>query len=127
MFDQLFSHGFFHADPHPGNVFVTPAADGAGRDGRAWTLTFIDFGMMGEVTDSLRHGLQRLMIAVASRDSKALVESIHEVGVLLPSADSAELERAMTQLFARFGGMGLAELQQVDPRELRDFAMEFGD
>ena len=33
----------------------------------------------------------------------------------------------MTQLFARFGGMGLSELQQVDPRELRDFATEFGD
>jgi predicted unusual protein kinase regulating ubiquinone biosynthesis (AarF/ABC1/UbiB family) len=127
MFDQLFSHGFFHADPHPGNVFVTPAAGRVGRDGRPWTLTFIDFGMMGEVTDSLRHGLQRLMIAVASRDSKGLVDSIHEVGVLLPSADSAELERAMTQLFARFGGMGLAELQQVDPRELLDFATEFGD
>ena len=83
--------------------------------------------MMGEVTDTLRRGLQRLMIAVASRDGKGLVDSIHEVGVLLPSADSAELERAMTQLFARFGGMGLAELQQVDPRELRDFATEFGD
>jgi predicted unusual protein kinase regulating ubiquinone biosynthesis (AarF/ABC1/UbiB family) len=83
--------------------------------------------MMGEVTDTLRRGLQRLMIAVASRDGKGLVASIHEVGVLLPSADSAELERAMTELFARFGGMGLSELQQVDPRELRDFATEFGD
>jgi predicted unusual protein kinase regulating ubiquinone biosynthesis (AarF/ABC1/UbiB family) len=90
-------------------------------------LTFIDFGMMGEVTDTLRRGLQRLMIAVAGRDSKGLIDSIHEVGALLPSADSTELERAMSQLFARFGGMGLAELQQVDPRELRDFATEFGD
>ena len=97
------------------------------RDGRAWTLTFIDFGMMGEVTDSLRRGLQRLMIAVAARDGKGLVDSIQDVGVLLPSADTVELERAMTQLFARFGGMGFAELQQVDPRELRDFAMEFQD
>ncbi len=128
MFDQLFSHGFFHADPHPGNVFVTPRGERAdASDGRAWTLTFIDFGMMGEVTDTLRRGLQRLMIAVAARDSKGLIDSIHEVGALLPSADSTELERAMSQLFARFGGMGLAELQQVDPRELRDFATEFGD
>jgi predicted unusual protein kinase regulating ubiquinone biosynthesis (AarF/ABC1/UbiB family) len=127
MFDQLFSHGYFHADPHPGNIFVTPAPGGGAAGGRTWTLTFIDFGMMGEVTDSLRRGLQRLMIAVASRDGKALVESIHDVGVLLPSADTAELEIAMTQLFARFGGMGLSELQKVDPRELRDFATEFGD
>ncbi|WP_457099192.1 ABC1 kinase family protein [Microbacterium sp. P5_E9] len=128
MFEQLFSDGYFHADPHPGNIFVTPIAGAPdAATGRTWTLTFIDFGMMGEVTDDLRRGLQKLMIAVASRDGKALVESIHEVGVLLPSADTEELERAMTELFARFGGMGLSELQQVDPRELRDFATEFGD
>ena len=90
--------GFFHADPHPGNIFVTPVGAERRRDagGRAWTLTFIDFGMMGEVTDTLRRGLQRLMIAVASRDGKGLVDSIQEVGVLLPSADTVELERAMT-------------------------------
>lgn len=127
MFDQLFSQGFFHADPHPGNIFVTPGTKGTDADGPAWTLTFIDFGMMGEVTDTLKSGLQRLMIAVAARDGKGLVDSIHDVGVLLPSADTGELERAMTQLFARFGGMGLSELQEVDPRELRDFATEFGD
>jgi predicted unusual protein kinase regulating ubiquinone biosynthesis (AarF/ABC1/UbiB family) len=47
--------------------------------------------------------------------------------VLLPSADTAELERALTQLFARFGGMGFAQLRDVEPRELRDFADEFGE
>jgi predicted unusual protein kinase regulating ubiquinone biosynthesis (AarF/ABC1/UbiB family) len=124
MFDQLFLHGFFHADPHPGNIFVTPLGDG---EGRAWRFTFIDFGMMGEVPDALRQGLQRLLIAAASRDGKGMVDGIRAVGVLLPSADTAELERAMTKLFARFGGMGFAELQDVDPREFRAFAIEFGD
>ncbi|MDF2555293.1 MAG: ubiB, partial [Microbacterium sp.] len=126
MFDQLFAHGYFHADPHPGNIFVTPLgtdADGATE----WRLTFIDFGMMGEVSDSIRTGLRQALVAVAARDGKRLVEAIQEVGVLLPSADTAELERAMTQLFARFGGMGFAELRDVDPREFREFAVEFGD
>ena len=91
--------------------------------GRRWKLTFIDFGMMGEVPEGLRRGLRRVLIAVASRDGKGLVDGIREVGVLLPSADTAELERAMTKLFARFGGMGFAELQEVDPREFRDFAL----
>jgi predicted unusual protein kinase regulating ubiquinone biosynthesis (AarF/ABC1/UbiB family) len=127
MFDQLFVRGFFHADPHPGNIFVTPVARASGESGRTWVLTFIDFGMMGEVPDGLRHNLQRLMIAVASRNSAQMIESIRAVGVLLPSADTGELERAMTALFARFGGMGFAELQRVDPREFRDFAREFGD
>jgi predicted unusual protein kinase regulating ubiquinone biosynthesis (AarF/ABC1/UbiB family) len=126
MFDQLFDHGFFHADPHPGNIFVTPLADDD-PSGRAWKFTFIDFGMMGEVPDTLRQGLRRLLISAASRDGKGMVSGIQDVGVLLPSADTAELERAMTKLFARFGGMGFAELQEVDPREFRAFATEFGD
>ncbi len=125
MFDQLFTNGFFHADPHPGNIFVTPILEPV--DGRAWKLTFIDFGMMGEVPSNTRSGLRKLLIAAASRDGKGLVDAIRDVGVLLPSAETTELERAMTQLFARFGGMGFAELREVDPREFRDFAVQFGD
>ncbi|MBX3100418.1 MAG: AarF/ABC1/UbiB kinase family protein [Salinibacterium sp.] len=124
MFDQLFVNGFFHADPHPGNIFVTPRS---GTEGRPWSFTFIDFGMMGEVPSTLRQGLRQLLIAAASRDGKGMVAGIREVGVLLPTADTAELEQAMTKLFARFGGMGFAELQEVDPREFRAFAAEFGD
>jgi predicted unusual protein kinase regulating ubiquinone biosynthesis (AarF/ABC1/UbiB family) len=146
MFDQLFSTGFFHADPHPGNIFVTPRAavpvpagsapalpgeavpvapEGAG--GHPFTLTFIDFGMMGMVPPTTRAGLRKMLIAAASRDGKGLVDAARNLGVLLPSADTSELERAMTQLFARFGGMGFAELREVDPREFREFAVQFGD
>lgn len=137
MFDQLFRDGFFHADPHPGNIFITPVervTNAAAPSSRvtdaaspAWRLTFIDFGMMGEVPDGLRRGLQQVIVAVAARDGKRMVDSIRGVGILLPSADTAELERAMTELFARFGGMGLAEVRQVDERELRSFAIEFGE
>ncbi|MHA7156122.1 ABC1 kinase family protein [Arthrobacter sp. TMN-50] len=133
MFDQLFTNGFFHADPHPGNIFVTPTRGSIPNlpNGKTaphpWKLTFIDFGMMGEVPPSTRNGLRKLLIAAASRDGRGLVTAISDVGVLVPSADTAELERAMTQLFARFGGMGFAELREVDPREFIDFAVEFGD
>jgi predicted unusual protein kinase regulating ubiquinone biosynthesis (AarF/ABC1/UbiB family) len=129
MFDQFFVHGYFHADPHPGNIFVTPlqpSADAA-AEGPRWRLTFIDFGMMGEVSSDVREGLRHVLFATAARDGAALVRAIEEVGMLLPSADTRELERAMMQLFARFGGMGFAELRDVDPREFRDFAVEFGD
>ncbi|MBD1536913.1 AarF/ABC1/UbiB kinase family protein [Arthrobacter sp. S1_S22] len=125
MFDQMFTNGFFHADPHPGNIFVTPVTAPAGD--RPWKLTFIDFGMMGEITSSTRSGLRKLLIAAAARDGRGLVAAINDVGVLAPSADTVEMERAMTHLFARFGGMGFAELREVDPREFRDFAVEFGD
>lgn len=129
MFGQLFVHGFFHADPHPGNVFVTPLAPAAtnAAGGTPWQLTFIDFGMMGEVSDQLRAGLRGALLAVAARDGKKLVDSILKIGALLPSASTVQLERAFTQLFDRFGGMGFAQLRDVDPREFQDFAVEFGD
>lgn len=125
MFEQLFTNGFFHADPHPGNMFITPIAGSSAE--RPWKLTFIDFGMMGEVSPKTRSGLRKLLIAAAARDGKGLVAAISDVGVLVPSADTATLERAMVQLFARFGGMGFAQLRDVDPREFRDFGVEFGD
>lgn len=126
MFDQVFTHSFVHADPHPGNIFVTPRAASA-PGSRNFRLTFIDFGMMAEVPDNLRDGLRMLLIAVTARDSRGLVRAAQEIGVLLPSADTGELERALSTLFSRFGGMGFAELAKVDPREFTDFADEFGD
>ena len=128
MLDQVFTHSFVHADPHPGNIFVTPAPSGSlSPSERGWHLTFVDFGMMAEVPDGLRAGLRSLVIAVAGRDSRGLVAAAQQIGVLLPSASTADLERALTALFARFGGMGFHELRDVDPREMHDFAVEFGD
>lgn len=133
MFDQVFTHGFVHADPHPGNIFVTPlplTGDRGGEPNGAappWRLTFVDFGMMAEVPTELRSGLRALVIAVAARDGQAMIEAAREIGVLMPSAETGELERALAQLFARFGGMGFAQLKHVDPREFREFGEEFGD
>ncbi|MFB9310012.1 putative unusual protein kinase regulating ubiquinone biosynthesis (AarF/ABC1/UbiB family) [Agromyces hippuratus] len=133
MFDQVFTHGFVHADPHPGNIFVTPlpptTVHGDGPNGSVppWRLTFVDFGMMAEVPAELRSGLRALVIAVAARDGRAMIDAAREIGVLMPSAETGELERALSQLFARFGGMGFAQLKHVDPREFREFGEEFGD
>ncbi|MEO8263834.1 MAG: AarF/UbiB family protein [Pseudolysinimonas sp.] len=120
-FQQIFVSGFFHADPHPGNIFVTP------EDGGAWHLTYVDFGMMGEISDSLRSGLRDFALAVVARDGRALIAAFERLGVLLPTADTEELERAMSASFDRFGGMGVAELRAIDQREMERFAREFGD
>jgi len=120
-FEQIFVAGFFHADPHPGNIFVTPGGEGG------FALTYIDFGMMGEIPDDLRQGLQQFIFAVAARDARGWVVATQRLGVLLPSADTVELERAITALFDRFGGMGVAELTRIDPRELEQFALQFSE
>ena len=123
-FEQFFVTGFFHADPHPGNIFVKPMPEESGVD---FTLTFIDFGMMGEINEDLRNNLQRFLFAVASRDARGWVAACERLGVLLPSADTVILERAITELFDRFGGVGVGELVQTDPRELREFAIRFSE
>jgi predicted unusual protein kinase regulating ubiquinone biosynthesis (AarF/ABC1/UbiB family) len=125
-FQQIFVSGFFHADPHPGNIFITPGRSESG-DGSAWRLTYVDFGMMGEISDSLRSGLRDFILAAVGRDGRSLVASLERLGVLLKTADTNELERAMTALFDRFGGMGVAELQTIDPRELEKFARGFSE
>jgi predicted unusual protein kinase regulating ubiquinone biosynthesis (AarF/ABC1/UbiB family) len=123
-FEQIFVHGFFHADPHPGNIFVSKGSPESGVD---FKITFIDFGMMGEISDDLRRGLQGFIFAVVSRDARSYVEAMRRLGVLLPGADTLELERAVTALFERFGGLGVAELTQTDPNEIKEFALQFTD
>ena len=123
-FEQIFNHGFFHADPHPGNIFVSPSVTG-GRGN--FNLTFIDFGMMGEISDELRVGLQRFIFALVARDARGCVDAMQGLKVLLPSADSVELERAIAAVFSRFGGVGVAEITQTDPKVFRELAIEFSD
>jgi predicted unusual protein kinase regulating ubiquinone biosynthesis (AarF/ABC1/UbiB family) len=123
-FEQFFVTGFFHADPHPGNIFVKAMPADSEID---FTLTFIDFGMMGEINEDLRNNLQRFLFAVASRDARGWVSACERLGVLLPSADTVILERAISELFDRFGGVGVGDLVQTDPRELREFAIRFSE
>jgi predicted unusual protein kinase regulating ubiquinone biosynthesis (AarF/ABC1/UbiB family) len=121
---QIFEDGFFHADPHPGNLFVTPIP--AAEDKKAgWQLTFVDFGMVGTVGEHLRDGLRDLLIGVGTRNAARVVESFQTLDVLLPGADLKLLEQAEAQLFDRFWGMSMSELRKVNHGEMRQFAMQF--
>jgi predicted unusual protein kinase regulating ubiquinone biosynthesis (AarF/ABC1/UbiB family) len=126
MFDQVFINGFFHADPHPGNVFIEPLPE-RHESGLSWRMNFIDFGMMGEVPSSLGKALRTTVIAAASRDGAGMVDGMREIGVLMPTADTVELERALTRVFDRFGGISFVELQTIDPREFKAFVNEFSE
>ncbi len=122
---QIFEDGFFHADPHPGNLFVTPleGVDAAGA--RRWALTFIDFGMVGRVPENLRAGLREMLLAIVTQDGARLIRSFKTLNVLLPSADVKLIELASMQLFERFGNMSISDLRQLDPAELVGFGLQF--
>jgi len=119
---QIFSEGFFHADPHPGNLFVEPA--NAKHD---WRLVFVDFGMVGQVTPKIRAGLREAAIAIGTRDSARLVHAAVTMEALLPSADVDRLIEAETAVFDRFWGKTMKELRDTKPEEMRAFMREFRD
>jgi predicted unusual protein kinase regulating ubiquinone biosynthesis (AarF/ABC1/UbiB family) len=132
---QIFEDGFFHADPHPGNLFVTPQArplqpqdgkevehDNAGTE---WLLTFVDFGMVGRLSPEMLSGMREMVIAVGTRSASRLVKSYQQLGVLLPGADIELIERAEARLFDRFWGKSMRELASIGQKEMLEFAREF--
>jgi len=123
---QIFEDGFVHADPHPGNLFVTPlGADGDSP--RKWKLTFVDFGMTARVPEGVRDGLREMLIGVGTKDSSRVVKAYQQLGMLLPGADLKLIEQAESQVFDRFWGMSMSELRKTNPDELRKFAHQYRD
>ncbi|NDG01302.1 MAG: AarF/ABC1/UbiB kinase family protein, partial [Synechococcaceae bacterium WBB_32_011] len=80
---QLVRFGFFHADPHPGNLAV--AADGG--------LIYYDFGMMGQVSPRLRRRLGAMVRAAALRDATGLVQELQKAGVIEAGIDPGSVRR----------------------------------
>jgi predicted unusual protein kinase regulating ubiquinone biosynthesis (AarF/ABC1/UbiB family) len=126
---QIFEDGFFHADPHPGNLFVMPKTESSETtpSNPEWKLTFIDFGMVGRMRPEMRDGLRELLIGVGLQDASRVVRSYQILGILLPGADISLLERAESEMFKRFWGKGMDELTNIKMEEVHAFAYEFRD
>jgi predicted unusual protein kinase regulating ubiquinone biosynthesis (AarF/ABC1/UbiB family) len=121
---QIFENGFFHADPHPGNLFVEPLSTG-GDSSSSWQLTFVDFGMVGHVPPGTRAGLRELAIGLATKDASRMVKSYQMLHVLLPSADLDLITQADARVFERFWGKSMDELRHIPFDEMHEFAKEF--
>ncbi|MCX8024862.1 MAG: AarF/ABC1/UbiB kinase family protein, partial [Thermanaerothrix sp.] len=124
---QIFEDGFFHADPHPGNLFVHPLpadVENGETVQPAWQLVFVDFGMTGTVPPDLMDALREVLIGVASRDAARLVQAYQRMGILLPTADLGLIEKATQEVFDRFWGKTLAEIS-MSPDEVLTLLVEF--
>ena len=119
---QIFEDGFFHADPHPGNLFVDPQPNG---EQAAWQLTFVDFGMVGQITPAIREGLREIVIALGTKDSGRLLKAYKLLNILLPGADLELIQQAEAAAFERFWGKSMDELTEISFDEMHDFAKEF--
>jgi predicted unusual protein kinase regulating ubiquinone biosynthesis (AarF/ABC1/UbiB family) len=138
MFDtylqQVFVHGFFHADPHPGNLFVQPLDPALARawrvnvkHGTPFRLTYVDFGMMGRIPSAFVNELREFIIAIALKDAHRWTSSAQRMGFFLPEADLPRVEQAIGTLFDRFWGVAVNDISDVDFDEMYAFATEFRD
>lgn len=123
VFQQIFVDGFFHADPHPGNVFIAPIDEKPG----GFKIVFVDFGMMGKITPKQQRDLRSLIFALASRDAPGMVRSMESLGLLLPNADTVQLISAVEVVFSKFAGVGVTDIVNTDPREFIALAKEFSE
>lgn len=115
-FYQFFKMGFFHADPHPGNIFVK-----TGSTGDEPIVTFIDFGMVGSLTQDMKRGMKDAFLAFITRDARSLVNALSQLGFIDTGADLASLERAIALMIERYYGMTLGEMSELDiPEMLQD-------
>jgi predicted unusual protein kinase regulating ubiquinone biosynthesis (AarF/ABC1/UbiB family) len=83
--EQILLDGFFHADPHPGNLFVTPQGK----------LVLIDFGMTGRIPSQLRDSLIAMVLAMVKRDHLSVAAYLKKLGFLRNDAESETVGRAV--------------------------------
>ncbi|MDZ4765594.1 MAG: AarF/UbiB family protein [Chloroflexota bacterium] len=127
---QIFEERFFHADPHPGNLFIYPLEQDNGQDagsGRPFYLIFIDFGMTGTLTPQIVNGLLGTMGAVLTRDSRKLIESYSQLGFLLPGADLDRLEEATRTVFDQVWGLTMQQMSSMSFDSMANIGAEFND
>ncbi len=122
---QIFEDRFFHADPHPGNLFVQPAADG--DDPENWKITFVDFGMADTLAENTYNGLKEVVLAIGTQDAARLIKAYEMLDILLPGTNLDLLERASQRVFDRFWGKSTSQLMSMHASEARDFMKEFED
>lgn len=97
---QLLEHGFFHADPHPGNLLVM-------EDGK---LAYLDFGMMCEVEPYQRYGLIEAIVHMVNRDFEGLAQDYVKLEFLTPETDLSPIVPALANVFNNALGASVAEL-----------------
>jgi len=118
---QIFEEDIFHADPHPGNLFVEPV------DKENWRLVFVDFGMVGRLPEDVRKNLKEVLAAVVSRDVDRLVRAYDGLGFLLPGADLERIAQAEGEMLERIWGKSIREISEFDMSEAKGLAEKYVD
>src|SRR6266516_3705093 len=114
-FYQFFEQGFFHADPHPGNIFVKTGLPGEGP-----TIEFVDFGMVGSLTQSIQKAMRDLFLSILTRDPETMVQALSHMGFLGEGANNAAIEEGLRIMLDHYYGMTLGEARELDIPEVTE-------
>ena len=101
IMEQIFVHGFFHADPHPGNIFILP-------DNR---ICFLDFGMMGRLSRQNREDFTDLVLYIVGRNERRVTESVLKLTDHYKDIDRDALSRDLSEMLDRYLYLPLKELE----------------
>ena len=100
-FKQIMTDGFFHADPHPGNLIVTPDQK----------LCYIDMGMMGILNEDFKENLAELILLLISGNTNNIIKQLIYMDIITQSQNTDELKADVDDLLHRYYG---AELKNID-------------
>jgi predicted unusual protein kinase regulating ubiquinone biosynthesis (AarF/ABC1/UbiB family) len=106
---QFFEVGFFHADPHPGNIFIQPGLSPA-----APTIAFVDFGMVGRLSKGAKAGLRDLFLGFVLGSGHRMADALHRLGFIGEGANLAAIERAISLMLEEYRGITLGEARDLD-------------
>jgi predicted unusual protein kinase regulating ubiquinone biosynthesis (AarF/ABC1/UbiB family) len=112
-FYQFFEVGFFHADPHPGNIFVQPGSTPADP-----TVAFVDFGMVGSLTRTAKQGLKDLFLGFVVNNPHNMVNALARLGFIGEGANMAAIERGVGLMMQQYHGMTLGEARDLNVSEV---------
>lgn len=115
--EQVLEHGFFHADPHPGNFFVAPTG----------VIGLIDYGMVGRLEDRLRESLVRIALAVSRKNTDQVIDELLSMGATRRPVNRQVLGRDLDHLLSRYDGLALGDLSAAQIfRDISSTAQKHG-
>jgi len=112
-FYQFFDIGFFHADPHPGNIFIK-----SGSPPDAPVIAFLDFGMVGSITKNVKRSFREMFLSVITRDAHMMTTALSRLGFIGESANMTSIERAITLLLDQYYDVSLGQMRDLDMRDM---------
>ena len=101
ILQQIFNHGFFHGDPHPGNIFVLPDE----------TIAFVDFGMVGRLTPEMKYHVSSFIIALMQQSTDGVIKALSRMELLQDDVDMKQLYDDLEQLREKYYRVPLSRIR----------------